>query len=52
MKVKSKTRSTLQEALRRYGHMLAAREVGGDDSKEYLEKKANHQRLLKAFYKS
>ena len=52
MKVKSKTRSTLQEALRRYGHMLAAREMSGDDSKEYLENKANHERMLKVFYKA
>ncbi len=51
MKVKSKTKSTLQESLRRYGHMLAHREMSGDNSKEYIEKKANHERMLKAFYK-
>jgi predicted hydrocarbon binding protein len=51
MKVK-KTKSTLQEALRRYGHMLASREMNGDNSKEYLEKKENHERMLKVFYKS
>ena len=50
MKTETKKRHTLQESLRRFGHMLAIREERGDESEEYQIKKAQHQRMLDALY--
>lgn len=43
--------NSLQESLRRFGHMLAIREERGDESKEYQIKKGTHEKMLKQFYK-
>lgn len=54
MKTKSKKiaepKNSLQESLRRFGHMLAVREERGDESKDYQIRKDNHQKMLDRFY--
>jgi hypothetical protein len=50
MKKKIKTKNTLQESLRRFGHMLAIREERGDESKEYKQKQALHESMLRKLY--
>ena len=42
--------NSLQESLRRFGHMLAIREEQGDESEEYKEKKALHEKMLNMLY--
>ena len=49
MKDKPKQNS-LEESLRRFGHMLAIREQQGDESEEYQIKKAQHQKMLNMLY--
>jgi hypothetical protein len=49
MKNKPKQNS-LQESLRRFGHMLAMREQRGDESEEYQIKKAKHAKMLDMLY--
>ncbi|MDO7614103.1 MAG: hypothetical protein MUQ75_07675 [Crocinitomicaceae bacterium] len=50
MKNKIKNKQTLQESLRRFGHMLAAREARGDTSEDYASKKALHESMLRKLY--
>tara|TARA_A100001035_G_scaffold271995_1_gene260762 strand:- start:682 stop:843 length:162 start_codon:yes stop_codon:yes gene_type:complete len=50
MKQKVKNKHTLQQSLRRFGHMLSAREERGDTSEDYLKKKALHESMLKKLY--
>jgi len=42
--------NSLQESLRRFGHMLAIREERGDESEEYQIKKETHEKMLQRFY--
>ena len=42
--------NSLQESLRRFGHMLAIREQQGDESEEYQIKKAQHAKMLNMLY--
>jgi len=42
--------NSLQESLRRFGHMLAVREEQGDESEEYQIKKAQHAKMLNMLY--
>ena len=49
MKDKPKQNS-LQESLRRFGHMLAVREERGDESEDYQIKKALHEKMLNMLY--
>ena len=50
MKKKIQTKNTLQESLRRFGHMLAMREQRGDNSEEYKKKRAVHESMLRKLY--
>ena len=50
MKKKTQNKNTLQESLRRFGHMLAMREQRGDDSEEYKKKKNARDFMLKKLY--
>lgn len=47
---KIRTKQTLEQSLRRFGHMLAMREARGDTSEEYQKKKALHESMLKKLY--
>jgi len=47
---KRKPSNTLQESLRRFGHMLAIREQRGDTSEEYIKKKSVHESMLRKLY--
>jgi len=47
---KPRVRNTLQESLRRFGHMLAMREQRGDESEEYQIKRSSHHKMLQQFY--
>jgi hypothetical protein len=50
MKKKIQNKNTLQESLRRFGHMLAMREQRGDNSTEYKKKQAMHESMLRKLY--
>ena len=43
-------KNSLQESLRRFGHMLAVREERGDESEDYQIKKALHEKMLNMLY--
>mgnify|MGYP001267959786 CR=1 FL=1 len=43
-------KNSLQESLRRFGHMLAIREEQGDESEEYQIKKELHKKMLNMLY--
>lgn len=43
-------KNSLQESLRRFGHMLAVREEREDDSEDYQIKKALHKKMLNMLY--
>ena len=47
---KTRTKQSLEQSLRRFGHMLAMREARGDTSEEYQQKKALHESMLRKFY--
>lgn len=50
MKKKVKNKDSLQDSLRRFGHMLAVREQRGDTSEEYKQKQALHESMLRKLY--
>jgi hypothetical protein len=50
MKTEKHKKSTMQESLRRFGHMLAIREERGDESENYQIKKKLHDKMLDTFY--
>lgn len=47
---KNKQVLTLEQIVRKLGHMLAIREQAGDQSKDYKEKRAMHDNLLYKLY--
>jgi hypothetical protein len=50
MKTEKPKRNTMQESLRRFGHMLAVREERGDESEDYQIKKKLHDKMLRTLY--
>jgi len=45
-----KRKPNTQEVLRRLGHMLALREMRGDQSPDFLKRQSTHEYLLKKYY--
>ena len=50
MKKNNPNKLTIQQSLRKLGHMLALREQRGDNSEDYQSKKSAHDSLLKKLY--